>query len=148
MHAICQDDGAATHLGVPAKDGNVCIRHLYRPLASSSPENACGQAAKPPELNQPPNSDNAPPRARRKGDALDFSRTNAVSTVLGEETPEDGIKHLANQRDGLTTVEGIQGLPSKHLNRKPEKKAFGYVCFSNHPTFKSTGSRNAGSEIE
>jgi len=117
-------------------------------LDSGSPPNALGQATKIPEPNPRAEPGAAPACVRRKGDALDFSGTNVVSTVLGEETPEDGIKHLANQRDGLTTVEGIQGLPSRHLNRRPEKKDFGYVYFSIHPTFKSTELRNARIEIE
>jgi hypothetical protein len=64
----------------------------------------------------------------------DFSASNVVSVVLGEESEEDGIRHLAKQADGRTTLTNLDGVACRLLDRKP--RSFGYVYFAIAPTFK------------
>jgi hypothetical protein len=78
----------------------------------------------------------------------DFSASNAVSILLGQETDEDGIKHLADEPDGRTTIETLDGVPCRYHNRKPDNKRFGYLYFAIHPDFKRDELKTAAIEIE
>jgi hypothetical protein len=76
----------------------------------------------------------------------DFSASNVVAILLGAETPEDGLKHLANQGDGRTTVETLDGDTCRFLNRT--NRSFGYLYFTIHDTFKQDPLKIARIEIE
>jgi len=82
------------------------------------------------------------------GETRDFSTTNVVSILLGQENDEDGIKHLADEPDGRTTIETVDGVPCRHHNRKPANKSFGYVYFAIHPDFKREQLKAARIEVE
>src|SRR5262245_32766265 len=64
----------------------------------------------------------------------DFSMTNSISVLLGQESADDGIRHLWKQADGRTTVESVDGVPCRYLNRT--NKSFGYLYFAIADTFK------------
>lgn len=83
-----------------------------------------------------------------QGPGRDFSKSNSVTIVLGKEQPDDGIGHLAEEPDGRTTVENVDGVVCRHLNRRQEGKHFGYVYFSIDPTFKSQGLTTAQIDVE
>jgi hypothetical protein len=78
----------------------------------------------------------------------DFSSSNAVSLLLGEEGVQDGLIHLADEGDGRTEVEDLEGVPCRHLNRMPENHQFGYVYFAIHPSFKGKELKNARIDVD
>jgi hypothetical protein len=78
----------------------------------------------------------------------DFSKTNTVSIRLGQEGPEDGLRHLAKEADGRTTIETLDGVPCRYLNRKASNKSFGYIYFVIDPTFKRNERMPARIEVE
>jgi hypothetical protein len=80
--------------------------------------------------------------------SLDFSRTNQVSVVLGEEKPEDGVRHLFEERDGITAVTNLNGVMCRELNRTGDGKSWGFVYFQIDPSFTRSRLTNARVEIE
>jgi hypothetical protein len=75
------------------------------------------------------------PAARRTpGEPKNFSASNSVSVLLGQESPDDGLIHLADERDGRTTIENLDGVPCRYLNRKVENKSVGYDACSARAT--------------
>ena len=76
----------------------------------------------------------------------DYSASNVVSILLGQESDEDGLRHLADEADGRTTIETLDGVPCRYLNRKP--RSFGYLYFAIHPDFKRDELKAARIEIE
>jgi hypothetical protein len=78
----------------------------------------------------------------------DYRTTNVVRVLLGQEGPEDGIRHLAEERDGRTTIETVEGVPCRYLNRRPEQKGNGFLYFAIHPDFKLEELKTARIEIE
>jgi hypothetical protein len=77
-----------------------------------------------------------------------YSTTNVVSVLLGQEGPEDGIRHLAEERDGRTTIETVDGMPCRYLNRRKDQKGNGFLYFAIHPDFKMEDLKTARIEVE
>jgi hypothetical protein len=92
----------------------------------------------------------APPGPPGIGDAwpVDFSTSNQVSITLGEEKPQDGLRHNAEERDGLTTIVDLEGATCRQLNLAAEGKFFGSFYFAIAPSFKNAGLTNALVEVE
>ncbi len=76
----------------------------------------------------------------------DYSKTNSVTIVMAEESPEGGLRHLSAEADGRTTLTNLDGVPCRHLNRVGRSSGFFYFTVS--PTFKSAGLSNALCEVE
>ena len=78
-----------------------------------------------------------------------FSTTNRVSVVLGQEKPEeDGLRHLANAGRSRTSIQVLDGVPCRYLNRVTEGRYCGSLYFAISPSFKREGLENARVEIE
>lgn len=69
------------------------------------------------------------------GEVKDFSSSNVVTLWLGQESDNEGLATLSRQSDGQTTVESLDGVTCRHLDRKP--KGNGFLYFAIHPDFKS-----------
>lgn len=80
--------------------------------------------------------------------AGDFSASNQVSIALGEERLTDGLRHMAEEGDGMTRVETLKGVVCRHLNRVADNKQSGYLYFSIHPGFKRDGLNRARVDVE
>ena len=76
----------------------------------------------------------------------DYSRTNAVSIRMEDESPQDGLRHLALEGDGRTTVTNLNGVICRQMKR--EGRPNGYLYFTINPSFKSAGLTNARCEVE
>ena len=76
----------------------------------------------------------------------DFSTSNQVTIALGKEQPEDGVRHHADQADGRTQVENLDGLPCRRMFR--EGKSFGFLYFAISPSFKREGLTHARVDVE
>jgi hypothetical protein len=80
---------------------------------------------------------------------IQFSASNQVEVLLGQENPErEGLRHLADQNDGRTTIETLDGVPCRYLNRLREGRMFGSFYFAISPSFKRDGLKNARVDIE
>ena len=86
--------------------------------------------------------------AQEPTETIDFFTTNVVSTRFEQEGPDDGVKHLARQSDGRTTLENLDGVPCRYLNRAADGKTFGYLYFTIHPDFKARELKTARIEVE
>ena len=78
----------------------------------------------------------------------DYSASNVVNVLLGQEEPDDGIRHLAEEPDGRTTIETVDGVPCRYLNRRAQGKGNGFLYFAIHPDFKREELKSARIEIE
>ena len=85
---------------------------------------------------------------RQDSAVIDYSSSNVVSVRLGMENPNDGVLHLAKERDGRTTIETLNGSPCRYLNRKTENKLNGFLYFAIEPSFKSRELKNARIDVE
>jgi hypothetical protein len=81
-----------------------------------------------------------------EGWTLDHSATNQVTIALGQEKPEDGLRHQADEPDGRTQIANLDGVMCRYLNRT--NKPFGYLYFSVSPTFKRDGLKDARVDVE
>lgn len=79
---------------------------------------------------------------------LDFSTNRQLTLLLGQETSGDGLRHLGEEGDGRTTIENVNGVPCRYLNRAGQGKQFGYLYFTIHPSFKRDGLKEAVIEFE
>lgn len=86
--------------------------------------------------------------AQEATETIDFFTTNVVSTRFGQEGPDDGVRHLARQSDGRTTLEDSEGVPCRYLNRTADGKTFGYLYFTIHPDFKARELKTARIDVE
>lgn len=75
-----------------------------------------------------------------------FSSTNVVTLLLGEESSQDGLKHLSSESDGRTTIENIDGVACRLLNRT--NKFNGFLYFTIHGSFKQEPLKSAKIEFE
>jgi hypothetical protein len=82
------------------------------------------------------------PRIQKK----DFSKTNSVTIDLTQEANEGGLKHLHLEKDGRTTLMGINGAPCRCLNM-PERST-AYLYFIVDPTFKENDITNVRIDVE
>jgi hypothetical protein len=76
----------------------------------------------------------------------DYSKTNSVTIAMANESPEDGLRHLAAEADGRTTLTNLDGVACRHLNRVGRSSGFFYFTIS--PSFKRAGLSNALCEVE
>lgn len=78
-----------------------------------------------------------------------YGQTNQVSIVLGRDETElaGGIRHIPDV-SGRTTMELMDGVPCRYLNRVQEGRMLGSIYFTLSPGFKQNGSMNARVEIE
>lgn len=83
-----------------------------------------------------------------KGEAwpVDFSTSNQVTLALGQEQPEDGLRHHPDEPDGRTQVENLDGAPCRLMRR--ENKSFGFLYFAISPSFKRERLSNARVDVE
>ena len=76
----------------------------------------------------------------------DFSQTSTVTLRLGEESPQDGLRHLFEEPDGRTTITNLDGVLCRSMQRPGRNNGFLYFTLS--PTFKAAGLTNARCEVE
>jgi hypothetical protein len=77
---------------------------------------------------------------------MDYSQSNSASITLGEEKPEDGLRHLSEQGDGRTVVTNLDGVICRHMQRPG--RGNGFLYFTINPSFKRDGLKNVRCEIE
>ena len=65
---------------------------------------------------------------------------------MGEESDDDGVRHLAKESDGRTTLTNIDGVACRYLDRRP--RSFGYAYYALAPSFKVRELNAARIEIE
>src|SRR5438067_9334461 len=71
----------------------------------------------------------------------DFSLSNSVSILLGEEESGNGLRHLDEERDGQTSIETMNGLRCRSL-RLIQNRTTLYFYFRIEPSFKQSDARN------
>jgi hypothetical protein len=96
----------------------------------------------------PPDAGSNGRSRQASGETRDYSASNVVSLLVGQEGPDEGLAHLDRERDGPTTMETLDGVPCRYLNRKPERKGNGFLYFTIHPDFKRDELKAAQIEIE
>jgi hypothetical protein len=79
---------------------------------------------------------------------VDFSTSNQVSVLVGQEKPQDGLRHLPDVGDGRTVVTNLDGVPCRYLNRLGARSPWGSMYFEISPSFKRDGLANARIEVE
>jgi hypothetical protein len=65
----------------------------------------------------------------------DFSQAESISIVLGELGSEQGLTHLDQERDGTTTVEILDGVPTRTISLTGVRESL-FFYFQIDPTFK------------
>jgi hypothetical protein len=70
----------------------------------------------------------------------DFSKTNTVVIVLGEQEKGGGLKLVETEKDGLTTITNVNGVRCREL--RPRDGRQGFVYFIIDPTFKDADATN------
>lgn len=83
-----------------------------------------------------------------RANARDFSKTNRVCALLGEEQQEhgNGLEHIYWVKDGFTTATNLDGVPCRSM--KLETGSMGYLYFVIDPSFKKGGTKNVKIEVE
>lgn len=95
-----------------------------------------------------PNTAKPAPVAPLQVESKDYSASNVVSILLGQESDDDGVRHLDEEQDGRTTIETLDGVPCRYHNRKADNKSTGYLYFAIHPDFKRDELKAAAIEVE
>jgi len=80
--------------------------------------------------------------------SVDWSKSNTVSIVLGDESEYGGLKHNDKERDGVTTIVKVDDVPCRLLNHKPNGRGEAFIYFSIEPAFKAVGATNVKVEVE
>src|SRR5829696_745142 len=57
----------------------------------------------------------APDATQNIPEAEDYAISISITTVLGNDEQSHGLRHITNQKDGLTAVEAIDGVPARAL---------------------------------
>jgi hypothetical protein len=85
---------------------------------------------------------------RKQHHAKDFSKSSAVSILLGEEGKEsgEGLQIASGQEDGLTSATVLDGVPCRFLHRDGGSSAYLYLIID--PTFKKGRTMDVTVEIE
>lgn len=78
----------------------------------------------------------------------DYSASNQVSVLLGQEKPEDGLRLLTDVSDGITLETNLAGVPCRYLNRLQSRSPWGSFYFEISPGFKRAGLTNAQIEVQ
>ena len=71
----------------------------------------------------------------------DFAKTNSVTLLLAEADrgfgpPTNGLEHLYWEKDGLTIIREVEGIPCRCLNITNQADPRVYVYFTVDPSFK------------
>src|SRR4051812_19040326 len=90
---------------------------------------------------------NAPGGPRKAPDAADYGLSNSVSIALGGTEQGYGLKHISNLKDGLTTVETIDGVAARALRLDATRTSLNFY-FQIEPAFKEHDLSNVRFEIE
>jgi len=77
----------------------------------------------------------------------DFSSTNSVTSLLGEDEAGHGLAHIDNRKDGPTTIETINGVPAR-VARLADNRTELFFYFQINPTFKKQDLRQVKFEVE
>ena len=80
--------------------------------------------------------------------SVDWSKSNSVSIILGEESDYGGLKHNDKERDGITTIVRVDTTPCRLLNHKANGRDQAFLYFSIEPAFKATGATNVRVDVE
>jgi hypothetical protein len=76
-----------------------------------------------------------------------FASSNQVSVLLGQEKPEhEGLRFVMEA--GPASIEFINEVPCRDLDRLGEGRMFGSLYFAISPSFKRDGLTNARVEVE
>jgi hypothetical protein len=82
----------------------------------------------------------------------DFSTSDTLSIVLGENESGQGVRLIARERDGLTAVATVNGKQCRRLDLPPAKggkaRDKGYFYFALDPSFKQGGAQVVRIEVE
>lgn len=78
----------------------------------------------------------------------DFSTSNSVSLILGEEKSLSGLRHLSGEADGRTIITNLDEVLCRYLNRTVERRPWGEFYFDIAPSFKRDGLFSGRVEIE
>ena len=91
-----------------------------------------------------------PRQTEARPEPRDYSTSNSVSVILGEQEAGAGIRHIASERDGLTAIGSVEGVTCRYLDFEPESKqrAVGYFYFAVDPSFKQADIQKVTVEIE
>jgi hypothetical protein len=76
----------------------------------------------------------------------DFSKTNTVVIVLGEQEKGGGLKLVETEKDGLTTITNVNGVRCRQL--RPRDGRDGFIYFIIDPTFKDADATNVRVALE
>jgi hypothetical protein len=107
------------------------------------------QLASKPNSNEARGTRNEIPPSRVPAIAsVDWSKSNSVSIVLGDESEYGGLKHNDKERDGITTIVKVDTTPCRLLNHKPNGRGEAFLYFSIEPAFKATGATNVRVDVE
>lgn len=79
---------------------------------------------------------------------VDYSTSNSVSLVLGEEKAGAGLRHLSDEGDGRTIVTNLDGVACRYLNLVVRQKLWGEFYFDLSPSFKREGLARGRIEVE
>ena len=91
---------------------------------------------------------NEKPADAAKSASVDWSRSNSVSIVLGDEDDYRGLKHNDKERDGITTIVKVDTTPCRLLNLKESGRGEAFLYFSIEPAFKVTNATNVRVDVE
>src|SRR5262249_18801182 len=78
--------------------------------------------------------------------ASDFSTTNTVAIVLGEQEKRHGLTLVETEKDGFTTITNVNGGPCRQLSPRDGRE--GFIYFIIDPTFKDADVTNVRVAVE
>lgn len=78
----------------------------------------------------------------------DYALSNSVTITLGDDERGHGLRHVANEKDGLTVIEAFEGVTSRALRRGANGRTTLYVYFQIDRTFKQNDSSRARFEVD
>ena len=93
-------------------------------------------------------TENSPVPAAPTKPLVDWSKSNSVSIVLGDESDYGGLKHNDKERDGITTIVKVDETRCRLLNHKERGRAEAFLYFSLDPAFKASGATNVKVDVE
>src|SRR4051812_31424164 len=76
-----------------------------------------------------------------------YALSNSVTIALGEEEKGQGLKHITNQKDGLTMIEGFNGEAARVLRLSREHAGLNFY-FKIDPAFKQEDASTVRIEVE
>ncbi|MDB6031490.1 MAG: hypothetical protein JWM16_1828 [Verrucomicrobiales bacterium] len=88
-----------------------------------------------------------PGAAQKLAGPADYGLSNSVSIALGGNEQGYGLKHISNLKDGLTTVETIDGVAARSLRLDGTRTTLNFY-FQIEPGFKEKDLGNVRFEIE